>query len=840
MIPAGPVLLALTASHAAASRRNFGDKAWTLRRMQRQGVRVPRAWVVPTAIYDVAVAPLRARIAEHLRALSAADPQALAHAAAQVQEWLQGLSLGSELSRALHELMPEAPAERFAVRSSVTGEDGAGASAAGVYASVLDVPRAGLADAVLSVWASTFGAAALAYRQRKGLELEAASAAVLIQPMVGMVAGGVLFTREPDGGAHCCVIGASAGAAHDVTSGARPTETWRIDWLAPRPAARPVGNAALHEASVRRLRDLGVRLDNAEGGPLDIEWALDRDGEIWLLQARPLAVRTRPSRRRIWDNANIVESFPGLTLPLTFSFARILYAATFRGVARALFPLSRRRIARFEAFDHLLGLIQGRVYLNLINWYLMLSHLPGFATHVRAWNQMFGITREIVVEPQRLNVLERTVCVVKQLYLLLATRRLGLRFVARFEQLYSEFGTLDSERCDEAELLERYGALISAAGRFWSLTIENDFCLMTWYRLLRMACRSWLPHRPGLHDRLLSGQTDLASISPCRSADALLCRPTAAPGHTVDAAEGEPEHLAALSAHLIAYGDRGIEDLKLERPSFRERPELFAAAMAPFLGQGERIADLEERARARRKEAERDLGRELRHPLKRAIIFALVHFARSAIANRERMRLDRTRLYGVARSLFVCLGTRLAEHGALAAVADIHYLTVSELIDFCRGAAVDCNLRRLVARRKAQYRLWRLREPPARAESEGSPYLALTRSVDAAPSEEGRARGCGCSPGTACGPARIVLDAQATSVGEGEIIVARSTDPGWIFLMTRCAGLVVERGSELSHTAIMARELGIPIVVGVKDATKRIPCGARLSIDGTTGEVTWA
>ncbi len=100
--------------------------------------------------------------------------------------------------------------------------------------------------------------------------------------------------------------------------------------------------------------------------------------------------------------------------------------------------------------------------------------------------------------------------------------------------------------------------------------------------------------------------------------------------------------------------------------------------------------------------------------------------------------------------------------------------------------------------------------------------------------------GIGCSAGVATGTARVVLDPVAASAGRGDVLVARSTDPGWVFLMMSSAGLVAERGSPLSHTAIIGRELGIPTVVGVTGATARIPDGAQLRIDGSTGHVEWA
>ena len=203
------------------------------------------------------------------------------------------------------------------------------------------------------------------------------------------------------------------------------------------------------------------------------------------------------------------------------------------------------------------------------------------------------------------------------------------------------------------------------------------------------------------------------------------------------------------------------------------------------------------------------------------------------------MRLERTRLYGVVRRAFRRMGAVLEAKGALADGSDVHYLTVGEIFDFCRGAAVDCDLRAVVEGRNADYRDYEKSIPAARMESDGSPYLSLSVETRGESAAGNGIDGTGCSPGFVRGVARIVHDPASMTLNKGEIIVAHSTDPGWIYLLTTCGGLVVERGSVLSHTAIIGRELGIPTVVGVVDAMTRIPDNSEIAIDGATGVVTW-
>jgi pyruvate,water dikinase len=229
----------------------------------------------------------------------------------------------------------------------------------------------------------------------------------------------------------------------------------------------------------------------------------------------------------------------------------------------------------------------------------------------------------------------------------------------------------------------------------------------------------------------------------------------------------------------------------------------------------------------------------LKNPLKRLVFGFVLKKARRAIKNRENMRFARSRLFGIARRIFRRMGDHFAAKGLLHCSSDIHYLTVEEVFGFVQGCATTRNLKALVEIRRAEYGDYAKHFLDERIETVGIPYLN-SLSKDCSPVGSGnRASGTGCSSGIARGAARIVLNPQGDTVGSNDILVARSTDPGWVFLMISAKGIIAEKGSVLSHTAIIGRELGIPTIVGVKDATTLIPDGAPITIDGSTGEIRW-
>jgi pyruvate,water dikinase len=244
-----------------------------------------------------------------------------------------------------------------------------------------------------------------------------------------------------------------------------------------------------------------------------------------------------------------------------------------------------------------------------------------------------------------------------------------------------------------------------------------------------------------------------------------------------------------------------------------------------------------------------------RRPLRRLIFGWVLANARRLIRNRENLRFERTRLFGRARLIFVELGDRFYRLGLLAEPRDIFYLEVEEALGLVEGVASTADLKGLVAVRKAEFDHYRTLPPlPNRFETRGIPIQNPPRSQtpfgnNENPKSKIRAEGSlwenpksiaglGCSPGLVRGPVRVVTDPKAARLRTGEILVAKRTDPGWILLFPAAAGLLVEYGSLLSHSAIVSRELGLPAVVGLAGLTDWLKDGDWVEFDGSTGLVT--
>ena len=884
---------------------HLGGKARSLVELERNSpARVPPWFAVSADVFAAAVARAGAGdgIRAALAALAAAGPgrEAVTACVQALEPLLAALAVDDATARAIGEAYAQLGGGFVAVRSSALDEDGAERSFAGCLDTQLFVrDAAGVVDAVAACWRSAFSERSLAYRAARGALDGDIKVAVIVQRMVSGDVSGVLFSADPHSGDRDrAIVTATWGLGEGVVSGRLACDTFVVgrDAVLERDladkshairydadrgsgtrefevAADQRGAAVLSDAQLSRLAALGWEIEAAYGAPVDIEWTWDDDGP-WILQARPITTITTMAapaptgRVRLWDNSNIIESYDGVTTPLTYSFARRAYAMVYRQAFELLGTPADELDAHSLTLEQMIGLVRGRVYYNLESWYTSLQLLPGYKVNAEFMEQMMGVAESATFERTRApaSVLRRYGVELPRAVRSLAV--LGARF-ARAERLIDDFfahfeeahGDLDAADLDAADLDALVGLYLEAERRImrhWQAPIVNDLLAMMFFGALRKALESWGLGGGALQNDLLCGEGGLMSTEPTRDLLALMVdvrRSTAAcellrgaaPAQIREAVESEPRFgwlAVRVAAHVERFGDRCIDELKLEQPTLRDDATFVYAALKGYLAAPPvTVAELETREAAIRSDAEQRVRKALRkHPVRRATFAWVLERARRHVKHRENLRFCRTRAFGLVRRIVVAMGERLAAAGALDAPADVFYLEIGELVGFARGTATTTDLRGLVGVRRREYDAHRAAAaPPERFETTGAVYLdaaAFTAGADSveAAGEGTVIQGIGASPGRVQARARLVHDPRTAELA-GEVLVANRTDPGWVPLFPSAAAIVVERGSMLSHSAIVAREFGIPCVVGARDALRILRDGQRVDVDGTTGRI---
>ena len=861
------------------SSRLLGGKARALAELDAAGFQVPEWFVLLPEAFEQSLT------LEQRTALSSAQNATEIQAAVAEIKCCQDVA--AQLCAAARKLGGADAV--LAVRSSALSEDSARFSFAGQLESYLFVSPQQLCERVADVWRSGFSRRLMAYRVKQGLPLMPDAPAVLVQRMIDAAKSGIAFSASPvSGRRRIVVVSATYGLGTALVSGAAEGDTYEVGddgqivsraiankrFAHRRGAAGPEGvesvpveaecalQPALSDGEVQRVAELAGAAERFFQRPQDIEWAIDASNELWLLQSRPITnladLPDPDGPRSLWDNSNITESYPGISSPLTFSFARRAYEEVYRQFSLVMGVAPEVVADEGNMYRHMLGYVRGRVYYNLLNWYRLLAMLPGFRTNRRFMETMMGVRQALPEEV--VAALSKTRTSFRDRWRT-ATAAAGL--LANYFHLDREvrgfFSLLDDclhtnpdfSRWRPDQLVAHYRDLERRLLVRWKAPIINDFFAMVFYGLLQKLSKLWCGDATGtLQNDLLSARSGVISIDPAhrmhemaavaaQDAALLAALKNGNRRRAERAIAANPAFAQLFSSYLEKFGDRCMEELKLESATLSEDPSSLLRSVAN-LAASPAPSSCQRPERRASEEAEARVSSHLkRHPLQRGLFRWVLRNARRSVGYRENLRFERTRVFGRVRRIFVELGRRLYALDRIDDPRDVFFLEVEEILGFVEGTCTSTDLRALVNLRRAESVQYHSEAaPPDRFETRGPVAQSVPVAGEIKPEREApTAKGIGCCPGTARGRACVVRDPKSCHLHFGEVLVAERTDPGWVTLFPLAAGLLVERGSLLSHSAIIARELGLPTVVSVPGVTRWLHDGDLVELDGATGEV---
>lgn len=766
-------------------------------------------------------------------------------------------SINPEYEEQLFKIAPAIGTGPYAVRSSAIEEDGIASSHAGQFLSILNVSKEDLPEAAFKVFKSGFIENVKAYRKSRGLEETAGGTSVLIQQMVDATQAGVMFTADPVSGRRDrLIISAIEGLGEKLVGGLEDGENYALD-KSGRLIEKDQTNSLLSETKLSQLHKLAVAIEAACDVPQDIERVFEND-QLYLLQSRPVKTDLRPvplvdNTVMVFDNSNIVESYPGLVSPLTFSFAQYSYARVYRAFV-ALLGVHTKIITKNSAiFENMLARVNGRVYYNLINWYRALALLPGFSINRSHMEVMMGVgeplpenlSKDIGPPPSKglKSALEWGRVSKSAILLIFEAVRLGATkkdFYARLNNALKE-PAKSLEKKSLSELAKEYRRIEADLLDRWDAPLINDFLCMIGFGASRKILEKWAG-QDGLevHNDIMIGQGDIISAEPARRIRQMAQMLEGHDKLQEELANGEGQNLAshpelelAIKDYLDKFSDRCAEELKLESITLDQDPTPLYIA----IGSGTRPL-------TQAGKAKEDPLKELfpNKPIKRVLVRGIMAWAKARVRDRENLRFERTRIFGRARKLFLAIGKQFQAHGLIEKPEDVFMLTVQEILGAIEGYAVSHDIKNLVSLRQQEFdHALSTPDPDERITISGALVTNLEQETqqneDKTQDLSIERSGTGCSAGTIKAVARVITDPRKQSLKKGKILVARHTDPGWISLFANASAIVVERGSLLSHSAIVARELGIPCVVGLKGAMSWIKDGESIEVNGSNGEV---
>ena len=891
-------MLTLPIASLDATLENSGGKAASLAHLTRLGLPVPPGFIISTEAYHLYVTEnnLAEVITTCLADLTTDDAGQLENISNSIRIAFSAGKLPGEIARAVEQeyraLEPQSAG--VAVRSSATTEDLPDLSFAGQQDTFLNViGEAQLLKAVVDCWSSLWTARAIGYRQRNAIPHEQASLAVVVQRMVASEVSGVLFTANPLTGLLTeTVIDATFGLGEALVSGKVEPDHYEIDTpsgnireirLGTKEAStrgkagggvesvqeHAAGKQTLSEDQVRLLVEAGQRIQAAYGSPQDIEWAFT-GGELFILQSRPITslfsiphVSFDPLI--IWISFGTVQGLVGPMTPLgQEAIQRVVL-----GMAKRLkIKITYQEQDVFETAGERLWVKVSDLIRNPIGNRIIGGFLGFIEPSVRQ------ILRPFIADPRlgagkghlKFSTVRRLLgfflpVAANTLRNMLRPDQARERFDAqleaylqtiqiapgadRFERLanFADFmGTQGGLADALPTVLPRFIPIFAPAmaslnliGHLLPKKDEGDHG----FSMLALDVTRGLPRNVTTEMDLELWKTatviqgDTAARNVFRTTDVPALMSFYRSGTLPAAAQSSVERF------MEKYGMRGVGEIDLGQPRWREDPTPVMQTLQSYLQITPEAAPdlLFEKGTQAAKQAIERLAAEARHQrggwIKEKLVRGAARRVRLLMGARESPKFLAVRAMGIVRNVLLEIGNEFTDFGTIARRDDLFFLHVAELEALSRRDTRDWKA--LIAGRRLAYeRELRRRQVPRVLISDGR---AFYEGIGAGTDTGNAISGSPVSPGVVEGIVHVVLDPRGVQLAPGEILVCPGTDPAWTPLFLAAGGLVMEVGGMMTHGSVVAREYGIPAVVGVHQATLRLKDGQRIRLDGSRGSI---
>ncbi|BDM74294.1 putative phosphoenolpyruvate synthase (plasmid) [Streptomyces nigrescens] len=827
------------------------------------GIRVPAGFCVTTDAFRriMAEAPSIDERLDQLSRLNPDDREAIRTLSAQIRRTIEAIALPDDLAAAITRALAQlGEQDAYAVRSSATAEDLPTASFAGQQDTYLNIvgPTA-ILQHVSRCWASLFTERAVTYRQRNGIDHRTVHMAVVVQQMVFPHAAGILFTADPvTGNRKVATVDAGFGLGEALVSGLVNPDVFKVRdgevvartiaakqralHALPAGGTREVaidpqqqGQPALTDAQVLELVRLGRRIEAHFGRPQDIEWCLVDEG-FRIVQSRPITTlfpipEIGDQEKHVYLSVGHQQMMTDPMKPLGISMWQLTAMTPMHEAGGRLFVDATARLVSPVGRAGLLDLLgkSDPLFRDALETVLDRDDfVPLLPDTGPAEPPAGGAPAPIETDPSIVTeLIERSQASIATLQRDIRTKS----GPALFDFLLEAF--------------EEHKRVLSDPLNFQAIMAGME---ATWW--LNDKLQEWLGEKNAADTLTLSAPDNVTSEMGLALLDvADVIRPHAEVVAFLQGVEddnfldelaklpGGTEARDAIEAYLDRYGMRCVGEIDITRPRWRERP----TTLVPVILDNVRIFEAGaagrrfEQGRQEAQQKEQDVLSRLRAlpdgEQKAVETKRMIDRVRTFIGYREYPKYGIVSRYFVYKQALLEEAERLVQADVLAEQEDVFYLTFQEFHDVVRSHQVDD---RLIQQRKDAFRSYHALTPPRVLTSDGEGVSGAYRRDDV---PAGALIGLPVSAGTIEGRARVILDMTQADLEAGDILVTTFTDPSWSPLFVGIAGLVTEVGGMMTHGAVIAREYGLPAVVGVEQATRLIRDGQRIRVHGTDGYV---
>jgi phosphohistidine swiveling domain-containing protein len=727
---------------------------------------------------------------------------------------------------------------KIVLRSSMVGEDQSDASFAGLFETIFNLDESNWEKALLKIFESVESERVLKYIEKKKIKTSL-KMAVVVQKEIQVIKSGVIFTRNPIPPTSLIAIDAAFGMGEGVVSGHADIDHIMLNRMGEIQARQ--GEEVLNTSEINQLYQQALKLEIKMACPSDIEWGF-HNSKLYIFQIRPI---TRPFEALgVYADTNLSESYPGVVSPLTARFVQKAYENVFLESAEHL-GMRPERIEKLKRHTKsLISCIDSHLYYNLEHYYAALRASPGGENNIKNWHKMIGGKIEDIEVPYHEtsgNFFDNLLTALNFCKIAALRNQIFPDLLSSFKLKSDEIKRDIRNLASSTQTIFYLNQILNRRMNF-GLTIINDFFIMIGLSVLEKSLfKRNLP--PNLVVEILKTDKSVDSVRPLEAFQKLIGDLEA---DFIDlfiswevpkglcsyhdlfiklSEKGYRNEVNKIQDFLDEYGDRSFEELKLESLPIKNDPKI-----------------LQELMRWSRKFEINFNRSNLVHNGIFDINFSfferwILRFTKDCIEYRESSRLWRGRFYHLYRELIIKLAHQLKSESTAFKdfeLRDFFSINHEEWLSLAKGEISQDEILNFMKTRNWKSNTTHYPEFLITVTSEVQNFnhhLGLSNSSEM--------KGLGVSPGEASGVALVLDSPQDIFKYDYSkfILVTKNTDPAWVYIMSQSQGLISEKGSLLSHTAIIGRELGLPTIVGVKEATRKLKSGDLIRIDGKTGKI---
>lgn len=834
-----------------------GGKAHYLKKMEVANFNIPKFLCIPKESINTILNPVRSDIEKELKSKNTVFDKSK-----RIKTLILSISIVEAIRKHLIKVCNDFFGDNYiiAVRSSALDEDGTETSFAGQHKSFMFVQENDLINKIMQCIISAWSVNALTYRTINNIPIKDIQYAVILQKMIESQVSGIGFSMNIQGNLANMIIVSGYGLGEGIVSDLVETDTFYIDRLHKNISAKInlkkekivfIPNKGIRKTEVvpylqeksslsnKQIRNIVAVLEKAEElleNIADIEFSFKNE-KLYILQMRPVT-KININDIKILDNTNIGESYPEISLPLTFSFVKNAYQKVFENTSKSFWITSTKRKELKPIFKDLVGYYQGRIYYRLDNWYQMMSQILPSKKTMTAWENAVGLKKD-QQDGKHISYGNNLKIYLSFFWLLINYTRGNKQFYKKFEAIFSKIKSFDKKK-SAAALLKHQEIWSDKLTEIWHYTLINDLIAFKSFNLLQNLIRKYNIGEIQLANDLLSGQInsesekaiiELLKIKAIINNDINLKQLFLKSNNQI-IRELQKNSFSNFYKKLInyaeIYGDRTFSELKLETTSLRTD---YLKLIDLIKSQLYLEHDLEN-YKKNQIEIYQNVITKIKINLKfwnpnRYLLFLIKNISIYALKNRENMRFSRTRIYSVVKDIYLEIATILVNEKKTNEKKDIFYLTIDEIENLK-------NYTDIISKRKQLFDNYKLQKVPNRIFYIDKPFM-LNEFINIDTSN--KLKGIAVSKGKVRAKVIIITTPKYDLDIQNKILVTKTTDPGWVFLMSQSVGLISERGSLLSHTAIVGRELGIPVVVGIPNITQTLQNGMLVELNGSDGTI---